>query len=153
MDSSDSHHKHHKPSNSELLSSAKLVAEAARATLNHESDKIDKAKFAGAAGDLLSAASDYGKLEEKSFGKYVEKAEDYLHEYHSSQSKTTTTTINSGHSSTTTTTTTHSSTHLSSDGGDGHAGGGYGEYFKMAEGFLLLHSLPICNKTLMAYHI
>ncbi|CBI27256.3 unnamed protein product, partial [Vitis vinifera] len=52
-------------------------------------------------------------------------------QYQSSHS--TTTTINSGHS-TTNTTETHSSSH--SGGGDSHSGGGYGDYLKMAEGFL-----------------
>ncbi|KAK1296540.1 hypothetical protein QJS10_CPB15g01345 [Acorus calamus] len=74
------------PSKDELLSSAKLLAEAARATLSHESQKVDKARVAGATADLLDAASHYGKLEEKSFGKYVEKADTYLHQYHSSHS-------------------------------------------------------------------
>lgn len=123
--------KHHQPSSSELLSSAKVVAEAAQASFHHESEKVDKSRVAGAAADILGAASHYGKLEEKSFGKYVEKAETYLHQYQSSHS--TTTTINSGHS-TTNTTETHSSSH--SSGGDSHSGGGYGDYLKMAEGFL-----------------
>uniref|UniRef100_A0A5B7BLR1 Nodulin-related protein 1 n=1 Tax=Davidia involucrata TaxID=16924 RepID=A0A5B7BLR1_DAVIN len=128
--------KHHQqPSTSELLSSAKLMAEAAKATLNHESDKVDKAKVSGAAADLLGAASHYGKLEEKSFGKYVEKAENYLHQYHSSgHSTTTTTTTTSGHSATAATT--HS---FSNSGGDDHSGSGYGDYLKMAEGFLKKH--------------
>ncbi|KDP41273.1 hypothetical protein JCGZ_15680 [Jatropha curcas] len=125
----DHHHHQSPPSSSELLSSAKLVAEAAKASLSHETDKVDKGKVAGAAADLLGAASHYAKLEEKSFGKYVEKAETYLHQYHSSHSSTTTTT--SGHSATTTT---HSTTH--STDGDHHSGGGYGDYLKMAEGFL-----------------
>ncbi|CAK9186165.1 unnamed protein product [Ilex paraguariensis] len=121
------HHQnnHHKPSTSELMSSAKLVAEAAKATLSHESDKVDKSKVAGAAADLLNAASSYGKLEEKSFGKYVQKAENYLYQYHS--------TTSSGHHSTTTNTTGHTSSH---SGGDGHSASGYGDYIKMAEGFL-----------------
>jgi hypothetical protein len=142
---SDSHNKpttnpqkHHQPSNSELLASAKLLAEAAQSSMRHETDKVDKGRAAGAAADLLDAASHYGKLEEKSFGKYVEKAETYLHQY-SSHSSTTTTTHGSGHSATTTThssaTTTHSAPH--SDGDDApNSGSGYGEYFKMAEGFL-----------------
>lgn len=146
---SDSHNKptthpqkHHQPSNSELVASAKLLAEAAQSSMRHETNKVDKGRAAGAAADLLDAASHYGKLEEKSFGKYVEKAETYLHQYHSSHSSTTT--HGSGHSATTTTThssaattTTHSAPH--SDGGstgDANSGSGYGEYFKMAEGFL-----------------
>ncbi|XP_041012442.1 nodulin-related protein 1 [Juglans microcarpa x Juglans regia] len=151
MEYSDSHNKpnathqehnlqkHRQPSTSELISSAKLVAEAAKYSLSHETDKVDKGRVAGAAEDLLGAASHYGKLEEKSFGKYVEKAETYLHQYHSSHSSTTST--GSGHSATHTA---HSAPHSSGDDGhsgsghaDGHSGsGGYGDYLKMAEGFL-----------------
>lgn len=139
MDSFGSHNKpishpqkHHQPSNSELLASAKLVAEAAKSAMSHETDKVDKAKVAGAAENLLTAASHYGNLEEKSFGKYVQQAETYLHQYHSSQSSTTTT--SSSHSATGTT---HSAPH--SGGHDGHSGSGYGDYLKMAEGFLKKH--------------
>ncbi|KAM7487479.1 hypothetical protein LguiB_024963 [Lonicera macranthoides] len=132
MDSKNPHNKpttthpqkhHPKPTNSELLQSAKLVAEAAQATLRHESDKVEKAKVAGAAADLLNAASTYGKLDEKGLGKYLDKAEDYLHKYNLSQSAT----ANSGHSAAHTTTAIHSSGH--SGGGD-HSGS---EYVKMAE--------------------
>ncbi|KAJ7943381.1 putative Nodulin-related protein 1 [Quillaja saponaria] len=143
---SDSHstepHKHQQPSksNSELFSSAKLVAEAARCSFNKENDKVDKGKAAGAAADLLDAASHYGKLEEKSFGKYVDKAENYLHQYHSSHSLTNTTTTDSGHPNTTThsghpNTTTHSS---KPDSGGDHENSesGYGDYLKIAQGFL-----------------
>ena len=132
--SSDPHKKHHTPSTGDLFGSAKVVAEAAKATLHHESEKVDKSRVAGAAADLLDAASHYGKLEQKSFGKYVEKAETYLHQYQSSHSTTTTT--SSGHS-TTTTTATATETHSShSGGGDDHSGGGYGDYLKMAQGFM-----------------
>ncbi|KAK3035901.1 hypothetical protein RJ639_031324 [Escallonia herrerae] len=130
---------HAEPTNSELFSSAKLVAEAVRSTFRRESDKVDKAKVADAAEDLLQAASKYGKLDEKGFGRYVDKAEGYLHSYHS---KTTATTTGSGESATTTTTT--ESDHLvaaapkpseHSGGEEAKSGsGGYGEYMKMAEG-------------------
>ncbi|GAV63603.1 hypothetical protein CFOL_v3_07121 [Cephalotus follicularis] len=149
MDSSSNPKKHqqqhHQPSSSELLQSAKLVAEAARSTFSHETDKVDKAKIAGAAENLLGAAAHYGKLEDGRFGKYIDQAENYLHQYHSSHSTTTTTqsghattTNHSGHS--TTTNTTHYSTH-SSGGGDGQSDSGseYGDYFKMAQGFLKKH--------------
>jgi hypothetical protein len=46
------------------------VADVAQSSLRHEN--FDKEKAAGAAADLLGAASHYGNLEEKSFGKYVE---------------------------------------------------------------------------------
>ncbi|WOH12575.1 hypothetical protein DCAR_0832080 [Daucus carota subsp. sativus] len=67
---------HHKPSNSELLASAKVVADAAMGK-----EKVDKGKVAGAAEDLLQAAEEYGKLGDTSYGKYVDKAEEYLHKY------------------------------------------------------------------------
>ncbi|KAK1291292.1 hypothetical protein QJS10_CPB17g00685 [Acorus calamus] len=127
-----SHHTKPPPSKAEILSSAKLVAGAAKATLSHDSQKVDKARVAGATADLLGAASHYGKLEEKSFGKYVGKAETYLHQYHSSQSS---------HSSTTTTTSSGGggqSAHSSS--GSSHSGvGGYGDYLKLAQGLLKKH--------------
>ncbi|CAJ1939763.1 unnamed protein product [Sphenostylis stenocarpa] len=69
-------------SSSELLASAKLVADAAQSTFRNESDKVDKAKVADAAGDLLDAAAKYGKLDEqKGIGQYLDKAADYLHQY------------------------------------------------------------------------
>ncbi|XP_061368024.1 nodulin-related protein 2 [Gastrolobium bilobum] len=90
---------HNKPdeeeqhSKSDLMSSAKLVAEAAQSTFGGESDKVDKAKVADAAGDLLDAAGQYGKLDDqKGIGQYVDKASDYLHKYQSSSTTTTTTT-------------------------------------------------------------
>lgn len=158
-------HGHHRPSSTdELLSSAKLVAEAAKSSFGHESDKVDKGKVAGAAANLLDAASHYGKLEEKSFGKYVENAEDYLQRYHTSHTSTTTAAIAHGHGHSDSAppslpaVTTHSTPSLEGGGGghashtasshegrhgdsdgDAHSGNKYGEYFKMAEGFLKKH--------------
>ncbi|KAK2973457.1 hypothetical protein RJ640_007958 [Escallonia rubra] len=142
---------HPEPTNSELFSSAKLVAEAAQYTFRKESDKVDKAKVADAAEDLLQAASKYGKLDdEKGIGKYVHQAEGYLHSYHS---KTTTTTTGSGESAKTTTTTTVSGHSVSvapkpsehSGGEEKKSGsGGYGEYMKMAEG-LFKNPVPTLN--------
>ncbi|KAI4314103.1 hypothetical protein L6164_027040 [Bauhinia variegata] len=84
----DSHgDRHRAPSNSELFSSAKVIGEAAQSTFSHGTDKIDRAKVARAAGDLLDAASKYGKLDEKGLGKYVDKAGEYLHQYSSPGSK------------------------------------------------------------------
>lgn len=113
-----SHGGHDPVSKSDLMSSAKVLAGAAKSALAHESDKVDKAQVAGATADLLSAAKHYGKLEEKSFGKYFDKAEGYLHNYHSS----------------------HSAADASHGGEEKHghsgSGGGYGEYVKLAQGFL-----------------
>ncbi|CAI9096499.1 OLC1v1032661C1 [Oldenlandia corymbosa var. corymbosa] len=76
----------HQSSNpSDLFSSAKLVAEAARSTIQKEEPKYDNAEVAGAAADLLDAAQTYGKLDKTSgVGSYIEKAETYLHEYETS---------------------------------------------------------------------
>ena len=75
----------HRPSgggSGDLASSAKLVAEAAKLALqDHSLEKVDKDRVAGAAADLLHAASQYGKLEGKPVGGYLEKAEEYLHQY------------------------------------------------------------------------
>ncbi|XP_050203904.1 nodulin-related protein 1-like [Mercurialis annua] len=127
-------HKHHQVSSSELFSSAKIVADAAKSRLNNE--KIDEGKAAGAAANILGAASQYGKLEEKSFGKYVEQAEDYLHKYQSSHS--TTTAAAAGHQTgSDTSTTTHSTSTQSSGEHEKSSGsGGVGDYFKMAQGFM-----------------
>ncbi|CAI9096500.1 OLC1v1032662C1 [Oldenlandia corymbosa var. corymbosa] len=131
---------HPTPSSSELLSSAKIVANAAKSQFNHDPNyKFDKAEVAGAAENILHAASQYGKLDEKGggLGKMVGQAENYLHKYHSSQSTTTTTTTtNPGHS-TTTTHTTGTKPHKEEHGG---SGGGYGDYIKMAEGLMNKHS-------------
>ncbi|PWA93975.1 protein involved in response to salt stress [Artemisia annua] len=72
-------------SNSDLMASAKLVAEAAQNATSNQSDKIDKPKVAGAAADLLDAAKTYGKFDEtQGVGQYLKKADDYLHEYEKS---------------------------------------------------------------------
>lgn len=74
---------------SSLLSSAQVVADAARSTLQNEptEKKHDNAEVAGAAGDLLEAAQTYGKLDKTSgVGSCVDKAENYLHEYEGSHS-------------------------------------------------------------------
>ncbi|KAJ6322355.1 hypothetical protein OIU77_012256 [Salix suchowensis] len=121
------------PSASELLASAKLVAEAAQASLGNGRDKIDKVKVAAAAEDLLGAASKYGKVEEKGLGQYMEKAESYLHHYHSGSQPTTTTT-GSGH--TAPVEKQEPSVPPSTDGNDGKSGSdGLGGAFKMAQGF------------------
>ncbi|XP_027345773.1 nodulin-related protein 1-like [Abrus precatorius] len=82
MASEESQNKPSGHSSSELLASAKLVADAAQSTMKNESDKVDKAKVADAAGDLLDAAGQYGKFDDKKgVGQYLDKAADYLHQY------------------------------------------------------------------------
>ncbi|KAK4253799.1 hypothetical protein QN277_010428 [Acacia crassicarpa] len=118
-------HSHHKHSSSELLFSAKLVAQAAQSTFRHESKKVDKTQVANAAGNLLEAACRYGKLEDKCFGKYVGKAKDYLHKYDSSSPNA----VAGGYSD-------HPATASSHSKEPGHRSHGYGDYLKIAQGFL-----------------
>ena len=74
---------HAPKSTSELMESARTVAEAAQFACTQQTDKIDKAKVAGAAEDVLEATKSYGKLDDNSgVGQYVDKAEGYLHKYH-----------------------------------------------------------------------
>ncbi|KAJ8760928.1 hypothetical protein K2173_021966 [Erythroxylum novogranatense] len=171
MEPTESHHKpskHHQTSSSDLLSSAKLVAEAAQATFRHDTDKLDKGRVAGAAADLLDAASHYGKLDEnKGIGNYMEKAENYLRQYHTSHSTTTatpTTYSAPGHGETRPAPShgidysgeekkseglkmaqgflksdeTKPSSH-GSEGGQKKSESGYGDYMKMAQGFMKGH--------------
>ncbi|KAJ0237965.1 Nodulin-related protein 1 [Hirschfeldia incana] len=129
----------HRPAtNAELMASAKIVAEAAQAAARSETAKLDKAKVAGATADILDAAGRYGKFDEKSgVGLYLEKAENYLHKYETSHS----------HSS-------GGGSHGGVGGGGSHGGGagepagkkgdeksgsgghGFGDYAKMAQGFM-----------------
>ncbi|XP_028762040.1 nodulin-related protein 1-like [Neltuma alba] len=118
-------HSRQQHASSELLSSAKVVAQAAQATFRHESGKVDKAQVAHAAGDLLEAACHYGKLEDKSFGKYVDKAEDYLHKYGGSSHNA----VGGAHSDHPTAASSHSTK-------PDHQSHGQGDYLKMAQGFL-----------------
>ncbi|CAN4094777.1 unnamed protein product [Withania somnifera] len=113
---------HPKPTKSELMSSAKLIADAANAKIHHDPKKFEKSELAGAAADLLNAASQSGKLEETGIGKFVVKAETYLHKYETSHS----------------TTTTASTTEYTQSSEE--TGSGYGEYIKMAEGIFKKHS-------------
>lgn len=139
-------HKHSPKSSSELLSSAKLVAEAAKSTFSgsKSEQELEKAKVADAAADLICAASHFGKLEDKALGKYVDKAEEYLHQYHASHGSGPAATAVSGgpghadpaaHKPSHADTDSHKPSHASVDGGS-NGGSGYGDYFKMAQGFL-----------------
>ncbi|KAM4110310.1 hypothetical protein ACB094_03G185600 [Castanea mollissima] len=131
---------HHQPSNAELMASAKVLAEAGQTTISQGADKVDKARVAGAAGDLLEAASSYGKLEQTSYGKYVEKAETYLDQYGNPSSKSQSHSTTTPSHSSTPSTTTDSEPHSAAAGGDheieGNTESGAGDYLKMAQGFL-----------------
>ncbi|KAK1415945.1 hypothetical protein QVD17_31733 [Tagetes erecta] len=73
---------HQSSSNSHLMSSAKVVAEAAQLAANKQSNKIDKHKVAGATADLLDAAKKHHMFDEtQGVGKYLNKADGYLHKY------------------------------------------------------------------------
>ncbi|KAM6548381.1 hypothetical protein CsatB_020057 [Cannabis sativa] len=127
------HQNQQHPSSKELLSSAKLMAEAAQTAASHGFGQVDKGKTAGAAADLLDAGSKYGKLEEKSFGKHVEKAEDYLRQYETKNS------TGQGHPLQSAE---HHQQQAGHGGGDHHEKkqsdqeGGIGGYMKMAQGFM-----------------
>lgn len=123
------------PSASELLASAKLVSEAAQASFGNERDKIDKVKVAAAAEDLLEAASKYGKLDqEKGMGQLLEKAETYLHQYHSNTLPTATPST-TGSGDTAPVDKKESSAPPSTRVDDDQSGSGLGGAFKMAQGF------------------
>ena len=73
-----------KNSSGDLMSSSKLVAEAAKTAYEKKSvEGIDKEKVAAASADILDSAAKYGKLEDKPVGQYLEKAEGYLKQYSS----------------------------------------------------------------------
>ena len=73
-----------KNSSGDLMSSSKLVAEAAKTAYEQKSvEGIDKEKVAGASAEMLDSAAKYGKLEDKPVGQYLEKAEGYLKQYSS----------------------------------------------------------------------
>jgi hypothetical protein len=132
--SSEPHHNapEKKYSPSELMASAKVVAEAAQSGFGKGADgkAVDKGKVASAAGDLLDAVGQYAKLDEqKGLGQYVDKAADYLHHYH--------------HHPTTTTAADHPPTskpdhHKSEEdaaAGKSEHGHGIGDFAKTAGGF------------------
>lgn len=117
--------KQDKPNTSQLVSSAKVMSEAAKSALHRRDiEGIDKAKVAGAAADLLGAASQYAKLEEKGLGKYVGQAQDYLHKYQPSE--------NDGRGSSTD----QEQEQSSSSQAQARSKGGFGKYLKLAQGFL-----------------
>lgn len=117
-----------KPNTSQLVSSAKVMSEAAKSALHRRDiEEIDKAKVAGAAANLLGAASQYAKLEEKGMGKYVEQAQDYLHKYQPSDDARGSTSDQEQEQE-------QSST--SQAQARSKSKGGFGKYLKLAQGFL-----------------
>ncbi|KAF5764098.1 hypothetical protein HanXRQr2_Chr15g0688091 [Helianthus annuus] len=90
------------PSNSELMASAKVMSDAVAGK------ETDPGKIAGAAADILDAAANYGKLDDKQgLGMYMDQTADYLHKYETTHTTTTTKTDTdtSGNQTTETTTT------------------------------------------------
>ncbi|XP_020103950.1 nodulin-related protein 1 [Ananas comosus] len=134
---------------SDLLSSAQVVAGAAMSAIRHDSAALDKGRVAGAAGDLLHAASHYAHLDgDKRFGTYIEKAEGYLHSYQSSHSSTTITTSTTAAAAATTTTTEHSSSssahHRKKEEEDEEEEEGEGEEEEAING--VFRRCPECNE-------
>ncbi|KAM0983826.1 hypothetical protein ACFX2C_011314 [Malus domestica] len=123
-----------KPSMGEVMSSAKIVAGAAKG------EKYDKAEVCKAASTVLSAASAYGGLDEKEgMGSYIGKAEGLLRKYGGGGTEA----EGGGHK------TSHSSAseseespkgkkkHTKKDDGEEEGGHGkFGGYLKMAQGFM-----------------
>ncbi|KAK4261033.1 hypothetical protein QN277_004086 [Acacia crassicarpa] len=130
---------HAQYSTSELMAGAKVLAEAAQSGFGKDSGSIDKAKVADAAGDLLGGARQYGKLDDKGMGQYVEKAENYLHQYgDGGKSEKPSESKPEGHSESTGgggEKPSESKPEGQSESGGG-GGGGIGDYMKMAQGFL-----------------
>ncbi|XP_078430295.1 nodulin-related protein 1-like [Wolffia australiana] len=126
------------PSKADLLASAKVIGDAAKATLNHGAGGVDKGKVAGAAANILDAATHYGKLEGKSAGKCAEKAESYLRTYQSSHAAPAAHGQPAPHHGGAAGNAAHAQappgTHSQSGGG-----GGYGDYMKLAQGLLKKH--------------
>ena len=74
------------PSYGEAFASAQVLMGAAKAKLGGggsggSAPQTDMSELAGAAANLIDAASHYGNLEKTSYGSYLEKAETYLHDY------------------------------------------------------------------------
>lgn len=75
------------PSQADLLASAQVLAQAAKATISKDPSNVDNYKLAGAAADILDAGEHYGKLDTSTgVGSYVDKAEGFLKKYESSNS-------------------------------------------------------------------
>ncbi|KAK1413735.1 hypothetical protein QVD17_35514 [Tagetes erecta] len=69
-------------SNTDLISKAKVVAEAAKSAKTNLTEKTDKTKVTGAGANLLDSVKQYGKLDEsQGVGQYIKQAEDYLHKF------------------------------------------------------------------------
>ncbi|KAK8937280.1 hypothetical protein KSP39_PZI012113 [Platanthera zijinensis] len=135
---------HHQSSPTDLFSSASFLAGAARSSFTHDGSALDKAKLAEAGENLVAAASEYGKLEERGYGSYIEKAETYLHQLHSSPADQKKPADHSPATGKATEGEEHSDPeekktpeeHHSGGGFGGFGGGGFGDYMKIAEGFL-----------------
>ncbi|MCO5596874.1 hypothetical protein L7F22_050944 [Adiantum nelumboides] len=65
-----------------VLASAQVLMKAGKM-----SGEADKGEAAGAAANLIGAASQYGDFEKRGYGEYANKAQAYLHDYQASHSK------------------------------------------------------------------
>eukprot|EP00250_Pteridium_aquilinum_P003188 c13509_g1_i1 orf=78-830(+) len=110
----------HKPSYDEIYSSAQVVFNAAKTKLQKpsssspspSSEDVSMGKLAGAAGTLIGAVAHYGKIEETGYGKYAQKAQEYLQSYEMKHGKPGTSA-------------TQSSAHHSSSDQNGHSSSTY----------------------------
>ncbi|KAI5056059.1 hypothetical protein GOP47_0029580 [Adiantum capillus-veneris] len=66
----------------DVLASAQVLMEAAKVR-----GEADMGEVAGAASNLVGAASEYGNLEKRGYGEYANKAQAYLHDYQASHGK------------------------------------------------------------------
>ncbi|MCO5596876.1 hypothetical protein L7F22_050946 [Adiantum nelumboides] len=66
----------------DVLASAQVLMKAGKM-----SGEADKGEAAGAAANLIGAASQYGDFEKRGYGEYANKAQAYLHDYQASHSK------------------------------------------------------------------
>jgi len=63
------------PTNQDLMHSGQVLFEAA------QGQKVDQSQLAGAASDLLGGLEAHGNLDDGTYGKYIDQAEDYLDKY------------------------------------------------------------------------
>lgn len=141
------------PSAGEAMQDAKVLLDAALSKLHKAENEaengnhFEKAKVASAAGGLLAAAQHYGKLDEKKYGKYVEKAQDYLNKYGNSSPNNSSPPLSSHSSSPLPSSyssspppSSHSASHTTSSHSSAPSEGiDYEKYLKKAEQFLRKH--------------
>lgn len=75
----------------DVFGSAQVLMGAAKTKMSPgqhgDGGGVDMGELAGAAANLVGAASRYGHLENSSYGGYAQKAESYLHDYQAKHGK------------------------------------------------------------------